>query len=96
MIDEKAIWLRYEALDRLLDERARRRFCRAKSDGIDAELLLRTLLAWARDEPPVWVRQTIARRSGALPHFWCSMLDEAFGGLIDDQAASKTRCRRSW
>ena len=32
-----------------VDRRARR----AKSDGIDAELLLRTLLAWLRGEPPV-------------------------------------------
>lgn len=37
-----------------------------------------------------------ARQSGVLPHLWCSMLDRAFGGLIDDQPASKTRCRRSW
>ena len=29
-----------------------RRMRRAKSDGIDAELLLRTLLAWLRGEPP--------------------------------------------
>jgi transposase len=33
----------------LVDRRARR----AKSDGIDAELLLRTLLAWLRGEPRV-------------------------------------------
>ena len=32
-----------------VDRRARR----AKSDGIDAELLLRTLLAWLRGEPRV-------------------------------------------
>ena len=32
-----------------VDRRARR----AQSDGIDAELLLRTLLAWCRDEPRV-------------------------------------------
>ena len=30
-----------------------RRLCRAKSDGIDAELLLGTLLAWLRGEPRV-------------------------------------------
>jgi transposase len=30
-----------------------RRMRRAKSDGIDAELLLRTLLAWLRGEPRV-------------------------------------------
>src|SRR4029077_15386151 len=30
-----------------------RRLPRAKSDGIDAELLLRTLLAWLRGEPRV-------------------------------------------
>ena len=30
-----------------------RRLRRAKSDGIDAELLLRTLLAWLRGEPRV-------------------------------------------
>jgi transposase len=30
-----------------------RRVRRAKSDGIDAELLLRTLLAWLRGEPRV-------------------------------------------
>jgi hypothetical protein len=37
-----------------------------------------------------------ARQSRVLPHLWCSVLDLAIGRLIDDQAASKTRCRRSW
>lgn len=41
----------------------------------------------------IWVRGQ--RLSGVLPHLWCSLLEEAFGGLIDDQAASNTRCRRS-
>jgi hypothetical protein len=38
-------------------------FCilrRAKSDGIDSELLLRILLAWLRGEPHVWREEFIA------------------------------------
>jgi hypothetical protein len=38
-------------------------FCilrRAKSDGINSELLLRTLLAWLRGEPHVWCKEFIA------------------------------------
>src|SRR3984957_15676379 len=43
-----------------------RRMRRAKSDGIDSELLLRTLLAWLRGEPrPAWHRSSERDRAGA-------------------------------
>jgi transposase len=47
-----------------VDRRARR----AKSDGIDAEMLLRTLLAWLRGEPrfALWFTSPVAH----LCRFW--------------------------
>jgi transposase len=53
----------------LLDRRMRR----AKSDGIDAELLLRTLLAWLRGEPRVCSMAPVCpTRETKTPAEWCA------------------------
>jgi hypothetical protein len=58
-----------------------RRTRRAKSDGIDSELLLRTLLAWLRGEPRVCSMVPVPDEADELFQWQCAGCERPIGGL---------------
>jgi hypothetical protein len=65
---------------------------RAKSDGIDAELLLQTLLAWLRGEPPVCSMVPIPIEADETPAAVC----ESGQNSLQSGSASSIASAPSW